>query len=840
VALHCSGTTTTGGRTTTTGSPVQNFSVCGFVCIYTSQTDFTAIFTCESSVTGMQLETALDGLTFEFSPGGGGLSAVSSGIAAVLGTWYFVALTIHGSGATGCIAALYVKPVGGGSLQRVNGSGFNVSGTPTALDFGEDNSGGGNDSYLNGALAGWRYWSGTILSQADFELEAESIRSYRMDRTYEWSFDNDADLRDRRQSNLLTVTAAQVSAAAGPPVPYWPQRTRPWALSVPATAALGFLPAVDDPKPKAWNRQPQADAWSLKTLLPAPIGARPWSDPEPNRPPARRAQPVIDAYVGAAVASTSLSEAAWLQDIAVPMGKRPRVMPDDQIGLPQIQRPAWLFDDVGPRPFPPAYKRIPSADDSISVPQIQRPSWAYEDALPHGRRGKLFPDDWLSVPAIQKPGWIQDDVGPRPFGAPSPRIPSAADWLSVPAIQRPGWFVSDAPPAPNRRGLVQASDWLSVPAIQRPGWIQDDGGPRPFPLAFKRIASADDAISVPQVQRAGWIVDDSAPAKNRRGIVQADDWLSVPAIQKAGWLPGEAALPAVARLPRATFPEFVGAAVAAVALPSLGWSVSDGRPWVRPPLRPNEEFASGARISAALTSPAWLTSDSAPMGKRPKVMGDDQIGLPQVLPPGWLQDDAAAPRPPSAYRRVSADSDPLSVPAIRFGGWLSTDPAIQVRRSAQIAADALTLGRPGLSGIVAHEDLPALPRRPRVIPVETTAFRPLSLPLLGFLGVDPPPAPWRRATPPAVDDTPPKAFVQVLLPSFGWFDFLPRVPRWYPRPPQDFGLLPSFRAIVVYGAPVVSETSFLLPAAASQLVGITSVSDQIQVTASTIRLKLEP
>lgn len=127
-------------------------------------------------------------------------------------TWFFVAFAVNGTNTT-----VYWKFVGGQGFNILSTVGGDTAFTPVYLAIGTDAAGG---QEMNGSICGLRIWRG-VLTAAEFGLESSCIEPFRTsDLWADWRMESNLDLRDRINSNLLTVTGpTNLQQGSGPPIP---------------------------------------------------------------------------------------------------------------------------------------------------------------------------------------------------------------------------------------------------------------------------------------------------------------------------------------------------------------------------------------------------------------------------------------------------------------------------------------------------------------------------------------------------------------------------------------------------------------------------------------------
>lgn len=131
-------------------------------------------------------------------------------------TWYFCAFT-----ASGVNAALYIKPVGAPTCL-VTKTGSALTFTPADMSFGNEFVQTGSQGVgVLGSQAGFKLWSGVVLTQAEIEMESEHLMPVRTADLFSyWPLAINTDLRDDTQRAVLLVAPAPatLSQSSGPGV----------------------------------------------------------------------------------------------------------------------------------------------------------------------------------------------------------------------------------------------------------------------------------------------------------------------------------------------------------------------------------------------------------------------------------------------------------------------------------------------------------------------------------------------------------------------------------------------------------------------------------------------
>jgi hypothetical protein len=156
---------------------------------------------------------------------GSELATVSTAMSA--GVWYYVGLTLNGTGA-GSVAT-YVRPVNSTTLSTGSGNRGSVH-APTQITFGESPF----SEELNGDIAAIRLWSAALSSDAH-KNESYSFQPVRGADLWEfWSCYNASDLNGRVNGRNLTTTGTVTTQDDNPPV-RWGNTARSGPVFLPAS-----------------------------------------------------------------------------------------------------------------------------------------------------------------------------------------------------------------------------------------------------------------------------------------------------------------------------------------------------------------------------------------------------------------------------------------------------------------------------------------------------------------------------------------------------------------------------------------------------------------------------
>lgn len=159
-------------------------------------------------------------------------SGVVNGPTVVTNKWYFVAGSLNGND-----GRLYAKVLGGPCLSVYRSTGTWTQYAVQSVSFGAEAN---NLSNFGGTICSGRVWTG-VLSQAELELESQSLSPVRTQGLWDWwMMENVNDVRGRTgRDTLMTVNSPGTMGFMGdPPIaPYAPNVLPGRLARVPSSGA---------------------------------------------------------------------------------------------------------------------------------------------------------------------------------------------------------------------------------------------------------------------------------------------------------------------------------------------------------------------------------------------------------------------------------------------------------------------------------------------------------------------------------------------------------------------------------------------------------------------------
>lgn len=226
----------------TTGlPPITTFSILGWAFLAVDRNATTVLFYFGTTGgTGHAVRTATDGTTLNLFNG----SATTAGAALSLSTWYHLALTVAGTGASQCIAYL-------NGVANITGAG-NASVTAQTLRLGNDVT----SQFLNGRLAAVKVYD-VALGASDVQQEMTTFMPIRTANLNSWypmidSSTSGCGTDFSGQGRTLTV-GGTLTIADGPPIAWTPHLLL-WPQSAAAAPTPHYAPPPLHRSWRVWRR----------------------------------------------------------------------------------------------------------------------------------------------------------------------------------------------------------------------------------------------------------------------------------------------------------------------------------------------------------------------------------------------------------------------------------------------------------------------------------------------------------------------------------------------------------------------------------------------------------